>query len=425
MLSFVISRFKAYSVQAKNLSWYLAASLISAVIGIAFNPFLAKNLSSLDYSIIGYFSSFNGLFTPILNFSVITYYVKKYFQIPEDKRQEVCDTIIVTLFIWGSIASFLILAVFYAYFEFKNVEFPFAPYAFLLIVQLFGNNFALLYQVNCRMQRQAKRYFWVVIILALSTLFLSVVFVIIIKWGAFGRMFSGAVASLVIAVYSIKKVITKLRFSFSILKEAISFGWPISVASIIQYFIFGLGMVMVEPLGDTVMMGLFAIGSSFAHYLFIFYTSLSQTFEPDMYKGVAEYDYKKILRIILLIVFILTIIVLLFCLCAKQITHILTAGRYTEAYHFARIMSVGTVTTYLMSTMKMLLNAFDFSKGCLINQAIAAGLSIPFYIFMRDGFGYYGVAWANVITPMFVVIIGFIQFFILKPTINKRRYSQL
>lgn len=420
MMSPIIKRIKAYSLQAKNLSWYMAASLLSAVIGIAFNPFLAKNLSSLDYSIIGYFSSFNGLFTPILNFSVITYYVKKYFQIPEENRQEVCDTIVVTLLVWGLISSTLILLGFYAYFQIKNVEIPFAPYAFLIIIQLFGNNFALLYQVECRMRRQAQRYFWVVMILALSTLLLSVVFVIIIKWGAFGRMLSGMIAALIIAAYSIKKVFSRFRFSKPILKEAIGFGWPISVASIIQYFIFGLGMVMVEPLGNTTMMGLFAIGASFANYLHIFYTSLAQTFEPDVYKAVADYDFKKIVRIVLMIVGILSIIVVLFCFCAKPITHILTAGRYTDAYRFAQIMSVGTLTTYLMSTTKMLLNAFDFSKGCLVNQIIAAACSIFFYITMRNLFGYYGVAWANVITPLFVFIIGIIQFLILKPIISKK-----
>ena len=425
MASWIINRLKGYSVQMKNLSWFLAASIISAIIGIAFNPFLAKNLSALDYSIIGYFGSFGGLFTPILNFSVISYYVKSYFQIAEEKRQEVCDTILVTLFFWGMLSSIFILAGFYAYFQVQHVELPFAPYAFLLIVQLFGNNFALFYQVNCRMKRQAKKYFWVVLALSLITLVLSVVFVILIKWGAFGRMLSGTAASLVLASYSVKKVMRKFRFSKEIFKEAFRFGWPISVAGIIQYFILGLGLIMVEPLGDTATMGLFAIGVSFAGYLNIFYTSLAQTFEPDMYKAVAEYDYQRILKITLLIVGILSLVVLTFCIFAKPVTAFLTAGRYTEAFRFAQIISIGTITTYLMSTMKMLLNAFDFSKGCLVNQIIAALLSVAFYVLMREYFGFYGVAWANVITPLFVVLIGLVQFVMLRPVIRKRRIDSV
>ena len=63
-------------------------------------------------------------------------------------------------------------------------------------------------------------------------------------------------------------------------------------------------------------------------------------------------------------------IVLIFVLFAKPVIAILTANRYTNAYHFARILSIGVVSTYLMSAIEGIINAFGFTKVCLINKII-------------------------------------------------------
>ena len=52
-------------------------------------------------------------------------------------------------------------------------------------------------------------------------------------------------------------------------------------------------------------MGLYVVAVSIAGYLSILYTGLAQTFEPDLYKAVSQYDYKKIIRIVVLIITIL------------------------------------------------------------------------------------------------------------------------
>ena len=76
-----------YKVYFKSTFLYLFASLFTAAIGVFLNPFMAKNLSPYDYSIMGYFSSFSNIILPVLNFSMISYYLRNYFIIPEDRKQ--------------------------------------------------------------------------------------------------------------------------------------------------------------------------------------------------------------------------------------------------------------------------------------------------------------------------------------------------
>jgi O-antigen/teichoic acid export membrane protein len=408
----------------KNLSLYLLASIISGVLAVLFNPFLAANLSSTDYSIIGYYASFASLFTPILNFSLISFYVRKYFKIPEDKRQLTLDTIITTLLLWGAISTLLILVLFFIYCSIAKVELPFFPFAIMSVTQLFFNNFLLLYQVECRMRSEAKRYFNITMSASLITILLSIILVIALKFGAVGRMSAMLLSSVCIGIFAIKKLRSKFRLDKSILKEAVSFGWPVSCTYIIQYFLVGIDLALLEPRHDVSNMGLYAIAISIAGYLSIFYTALAQTFEPDIYKAVAQYNYKKIFYIEFLIVSILLVIILIFVLFAKPVIALLTANRYTNAYHFARILSIGVVSTYLMAAIEGIINAFGFTKVCLINKIIGSTMAIGIYYYLINSYGFYGGAWGRVVAPLLVFIIGCISLVLLKNRIKTMHYAE-
>mgnify|MGYP001095054774 FL=1 len=419
-----ITLFKNNFPRIKNFSLYLSASIVSGVINVIFNPFLAANLSSLDYSIIGYYTSFGSLFTPILNFSLISFYVRKYFKIPEEKRQLTLDTIITTLIIWGVISSILILVLFFAYCNIAKVELPFFPFAVLVVFRLFFNNFLLLYQVECRMRREAKRYFKITILASLITILLSVILVILFKFGAVGRLSAMLISSIFIGIFAIKKIHSKFKIEKSILKEAISFGWPVSCSYMIQYFLFGVDLALLEPLNDITNMGLYAIALSIVGYLSVFYIALSQTFEPDTYKAVAQFNYKKIFKIIFLISSILASIILVFVIFAKPVISILTYNRYTEAYHFAQILSVGVLTSYLMVAIEDIINAFGFTKVGLLNKIISSAIAVTAYFYLIKTHGFYGAAWGHVLAPFIVFIISATSLFLLRNKINTMKYAE-
>lgn len=415
---------KTNTSRIKNLSLYLSASVISGVIGIVFNPFLAVNLSSLDYSIIGYFTSFNSLFTPILNFSLISYYVRRYFKIESDKRQLTIDTIISTLLLWGAISSGLIIVSFFVYCSLAKVELPFTPFALMSVAQLFFNNFLLLYQVNCRMKSEANRYFKITMSASLLTVLLSIILVIVFKFGAVGRMSAMLIASASIAFFVIKKTLSKFRLNIAILKEAVSFGWPVSASYIIQYFLIGIDIALLEPLNNISSMGLYVVAISITSHLSILYIAVSQTFEPDLYRAVAQYNYKKVYKIIILIVFILLPFILIYILFAKQVISLLTYDRYTEAYYFARVLSLGVLTTYLMVAIEGIVNAFGFTKVGLLNKIISSSLAVLLYYYLINNYQFMGAVWGRVFAPLIVFITSLFSLLFLRNKIKRMKYAE-
>ena len=139
-----------YKVHLKNLSLYLLAPIITALTKLVMNPFLAMHLSYEDYAIIGYFSSFSTLFLPLMNFSIVTYYLTNYYLFPEDKREKITNSIIIAILGIGMISAAIILVAFYYYFILNNVNFPFWPFAFFIVFQIFFNNFLSLLQIKFR-----------------------------------------------------------------------------------------------------------------------------------------------------------------------------------------------------------------------------------------------------------------------------------
>lgn len=74
-----------FSTFVKNAGLYFASSLFVAIVGVILNPLLAMNLSQEDYAILGYYSSFNFLLTPLLHFCTLTYYSRQYFSFLKKK----------------------------------------------------------------------------------------------------------------------------------------------------------------------------------------------------------------------------------------------------------------------------------------------------------------------------------------------------
>lgn len=410
--------------KVKNLSLYLLASIISGIVGIMFNPFLAANLSAVDYSIIGYYASFNFLFTPILSFSLISYYARKYYTIEEEKRQAAYDVIVSSLLVWGAVSFVVISGCFYWYFRAVGVELPFFPFFFLYIFQLIFNNFLLIYQVNCRVRSDAAGFLKITLISIFLSLVLSIIFVVIFKYGAVGRMMALLISSLIIAFIILKKTFLKFSIDRKVLNEAISFGWPVSCSGIVQFFLTGIDITILESLNDLPNMGLYVVAASTINYLSLLYTALAQTFEPDLYKAVAQFEYKKLTKIVLLIIVIIIPVITLFFLFAKPIMSLLTYDRYTDAYRLAKILSFSVLSSYLMIALETIINAFGYTKLVLLNKIAASAIAIFFYYFMIEHFGFLGAAWGRVFAPFVVFFLSVLSLVLFKQKINMTGYGE-
>lgn len=414
-----MNRIRTLTSQFRNLSLYLLASVIASAIGLSVNPFLAANLSPVDYAVIGYFTSFNLLVLPVISFSLLSYYQRNYFRIQEDQRQKVLDTLLLSQLVLGLIGLIFVFVGFNLYLKIAKVNFPFYPYVILCFIPTFFSCFYNFLLIEKRMRREAFSYFKIVLVYCISGAFFAILLVVILKKGALGRFWSILIPVVGFGIYSFFKLISEFRFSKKIFLDAVRFGWPVSLSAILYYFLSGVDRAFLVKLNDLNTLGIYNVAVQIVAYLYIFYTAIIQTFEPDIYKSVAENDRKKLLKIVTGITVLNALPSVFFIILANPVVRILTYGRYTESTLFAQILAVKNLPMAVCFLISDVIIAYGYPKIELINRIIGAFLSVILFKILIGKYGFYGAAVCN--SVVYILMAGISGIFIVYKLVYVRK----
>lgn len=405
---------KKHLPNIKNLGLYFMSSIIVAMVGILLNPIFAMNLSHEDYAIMGYYSSFNLLLMPLLNFSLFSFYSRHYYLTPEDKRDKLGNTVLQFSMIIGFASLVIFTGGFYLLHKSTDNSFPFFPYAILTFVQVYIGNVTSFYLVKLRISRQAKRFACFSIVQCLLTAAFSLFFVVYYKYGATGKLSGTLIASIMLSTYALYHSISEFKIDKEILKRAIKFCTPLVISAIFWYFLTGIDRAFLERLNDTHSLGLYSVGLQMAGYLTIFYTTISNTFEPDIYQSIAQKRKKKLIGTIGIIVGFTAIVNIIFIILAPQIIGLLTANRYIESAPFAQILAVHNIIMACYYMVVKLLIGYGFVKQELFVRVSGALLSIVMFYYMIDRYQFIGAAWGQTLSFSILSILGLVVFYIYK-----------
>ncbi len=394
--------------QLKNLSLYLLASIISSGVGVLINPFLAKNLSPEDYAVIGYYISLNILFLPLISFSLISFYTRKYFMVSQEEIIEIRNNIISFQFLGGLLSLGLILVIFNWYARGVSLSLDVFPYLYLAATSVFFNNFYSILLTDKRLAGQSKSFFLFTMFNLVINVGSALLLVVYWKEGAFGRLSAILITSICSALVCLYNLKFKFSFNRVIIKEALVFSWPI-MASAILYFVFGgYDRLILERLNDTESLGLYNVAFQITAYLGIFGTAILQTFDPDIYKATAKNDIFRALSIMLLITVSVLAICLIFYFFAEPIVNILTYGRYVDAVPYAKVLVFRNAAAAVAFASSGIIIGLGFPKIELINRIIGSILAFLLYGYLIDRFTFFGAAMGQSLSLLAMSLISLI-----------------
>jgi len=415
-----LSLFKNNLFRLKNVSLYFSASLIQGLVSLAINPLIAMNMSHYDYALTGFFTSFNSLILPLLSLMFGQYFNRHYFKLnSNEERDELAARLVSTSLIFNLFEIVFILIIFYIYAKVQNIEFPVFPYAIITFSSIIFNNVYNFYLLKLKMGKRADHFFKIslyhTIILVASNLLLVVLF----KLGALGKLLAPLITYIILFVYLLPKITKKLVFDKKIFLDALKFCWPLILAAASGYFLRGFDRALLVNLNDNVQLGLYNVAISISAYLAIFQTSINNTFQPDIFEAVAKNNKKKLITIIGGINLLNLIPIIIFIAFAPFIIKILTAGRFTDAYVYARILALNNISMTLAYTMTGIFIAKGYTFLSMTSEVIGAILSIFMFNILINKYNFYGAAWGQVISYILIFIIGIIVYFIYKNFFNK------
>lgn len=397
---------------------YFGSTLIVAIIQVCINPMMAKNLSPEDYATIGYFSSFNLLLTPLITFFLTNFYTQRYFKVSEQERETIKATVMklaIVLSFAMAILSIFGLFVYHVLIN-KASDIPFAPYAFLTVFAIPLTSLYSLKLTEYRLKREARNFAIATVGNGILAAILAVVFVAIIKWGAFGRLFATILGNALVfsVIVFLERKYLKGKLDKRIVKEVFQFCWPLAIAGMLSFFNNGFDKVLLERTGNLSELGYYSVGVQIAGYLTIFSNAVNSTFQPDIYECYSKKSFKKLALYIGIIVGSITICATLYIILAPYIIDLLTAGRYVYSAHYSQIIALSTITAAIYYSSSQISIAMGYTKLLMWVKIFGGALSAVSFILLIKYFQFEGAAFGNVISYVIYFVINIIALWIFK-----------
>lgn len=393
----------------KQLSHYFSASLIPMLLSLLINPLVALNMDPEDFAIVGYFTSFSTLIAPVIAFYMIHFYNKRYFELDEQGREHLRALLYKALisFSFGVTAVCLVVLLIYVKFV-ADIDFKTFPYLYMAVMAIPFTGIYNLELTDYKMRRESKPFLYLSVAKGVVSVLMILLFVVLLKWGATGKLLAPLVVEIGFFIYLLLKHIDiwKIKTTVRELQPVLKFCWPLALGAALGYFSNGYDKAMLEPLGNVDEFGYYCVGISIAAYLSVFTTSISSTFQPDTYESIIQNDTKRFVKVVAVRIGLTLVVVAAFVLLCPLVVKILTAGKYMAAVPYARISAFVALT----SSIYYLINDYSIAKGrpqlYLITTAIGVMAIVGLMPVFVQHFSYAGGAMMNVLSFVLLFIIN-------------------
>jgi O-antigen/teichoic acid export membrane protein len=399
-----------------NSFYYFGGTLVQFLIAIFTQPIFSKYLELEDFAIIGYYSAITAILYPLFSMTLPFYYMAQYWQ--KKDGSENLSFILNFLNISNAVLAFVSFIIVTLYFKVFNIAFPLMPFIIIVIANLFFEKYKTFYLLECRVQKKGLRFFLINILQIVINTCFSLFFVVFLKEGAAGRMIGPLTAVILISVIAIVVFVKekKYKFSFTIDKEkikpALKFCLPLVIAAYAYYPIDNIDRLYLERLNNPIEYGYYTIGLTIAGFIGTFFSALYQSFEPDLYKLIAQQRYKQYLLFSGFYISVIAIFSFAFIVLSSSIVAFLTAGKYVYASDYANVFILSIFFMQLGGLFEQLFNAFGATKLVLWRNIFMGVLCVVLHYLMIKKYQFHGANITRVITSIFYVISGAVMFFI-------------
>lgn len=401
---------KQYAKYTKSISQYFSASLIPMLISFAINPLVALNMDPDDYAITGYYTSFSTFFSPLIVFYMLHYFTKKYYELDKLSREDLRATLVKALiFFSGGISLICLFGLFvYMYFFNRGSDIPFSPYAILTVLALPITGIYSLMLTDMKMERKSGDYLKISLLASISLSFFTLLFVVLLKWGAFGKLLAPFITNMIFFVFACfyYKDTFHVPFNKNLFKEMLIFCYPLTLAAMLNFFSNGYDRVYLERLGDNTELGYYSVGVQMAAYINIFQSAIGNTFQPDLFQAIAQKNKSKILKIILLLVGSMVGLVVSYILVAPLVVKILTAGRYMMSVKYTQIVALSALTSAMYFAVSQITVALGKSKIILVTKVVTTIFSVIMFSYLIKHYAYIGAAWGMVLSFVISLLVN-------------------
>ncbi|RMF08923.1 MAG: hypothetical protein D6763_08890 [Alphaproteobacteria bacterium] len=385
----------------KDFLLYGGSDFAARLLGFVTLPIYTRVFSAGEYGMMSFMFSVTLLLASIVTIGGDQLYVRFYFEAADDReRATITPTWILFIAAWGAAVTTLVLPWSES---FAMWSFGRADYDTLIMIAVLGVPLSVLNRV-CGHVLRARFRPGLGAVLNLATAVLSVVLGLVGAVplglglvGIFGGVLVAELLMLPLRLWSIRSLLA-LSFSFTFLRRALAFGFPL-VPTLLAIWVFTMSdRVMLSQLASFEDVGRYGVAAALVSIISLANLALTQALGPhamSAYESTpaqAAVLYGRVLTYVLAGFGILCVVVTAF---GAEIIMILTTAEFHAGAQAVGPLALGLVayaTTQITSLGAIVVKKTRYLALC---SFLAAMANVAFNFFLIPRFGMMGAAWAT------------------------------
>ncbi len=274
----------------------------------------------------------------------------------------------------------------------------FWPFGFLSLLTAYFTGIPQYILAYWRAQEKLKEYLTFSLGMSFFNTALVLVFVVLCKWGAYGKILGGTVATGVFCLVGLAFLAREFvpRVSFEKLKQTLFFGVPLVPHHLAMALLSLFDRYMLERLSDLSQVGIYSLGYSFGSVGLFASAGFGQAWGPYFYAIASKPDSPPFVsKIATYFLYGCGVITFALTICSREIVALLAADSYQAAYQVIPIVALGILFHCIYCIPVYTLYYFKRTSLIPILTGSAAALNVVLNYIFIPVWGIVGAAWAT------------------------------
>jgi O-antigen/teichoic acid export membrane protein len=390
---------------------YGVGTVLLRSVGLLVLPLYTHFLTPADYGIVALSATLTAFLAIVFPLSLYSAVARFYFLTSSDEeRRRTNGTIWIAILILGLAASACLDLVGAPLFRWAYADLPFSPFVRMSIWTAFLSLFNLVPLNLLQAKEQPGAYVAWSVGSVLLTAGMILIFVVVLRQGAYGYLFATLLANFVLAtplaIVTIREC--AFAFDFKILRRALAFSLPLVPHGVASWAL-GLSdraiLMHFVPLGAI---GLYSLGYQFGAVMIMASGAISNAWIPFLYKRVAAQGKQAnagLARLVTYYTLAVCTIAVLLCLFSRDAILLFTSPPFHGASPIVPIVVIG----YLFNSLYIVPANFLFVSNRTAYLPIAtmgaAVLNILLNLVLVPRYGIIAAAWTTLVAFLVTLIV--------------------
>jgi O-antigen/teichoic acid export membrane protein len=395
----------------KNTTIYLGVSVFQSFLSFLLLPVFTYFLTQGEFGLVSIVNSVAGLLGIFFLFGAQASVSRLYFEYKDDKQKLkiFLGTIFLSKILWN---IFLALIIFFG----RDLIFPLIAkevdfYPFLLIAIGIGFFYTLftIYQTLQQTKQQGTKYAIGQIAYLLINNGITVILLIFFDMKAEGVILGTLIADVLMTLfvfYRLRKQIV-LKINTGILKESISYSWPILFHALFAWSLSSVNKLILNNLISIDIVGVYTIGFVIAGVLNMITVAMNKSYKPWFFNQMKKEkgDNSDIVKFTEFTILVYAIFALGLTLFSPEVINLFINETYQEAWKVIPFLSFG----YVFNGMYFFfIDIFNYKKDAVryipLYSLFSAIINIALNYILIPKYGMIGSALSTMISMIILSV---------------------